>query len=110
MTAPEPPASAGNEGAQREFLARTFSSWRSRRGLLADLHRTGSFDNAIAAGVRPGMRADADPCRRHAAHPVRDDRRRRDRRTVIGLQAELRNGAATVSVREQRFTLHDTQG
>lgn len=50
----EPSAPTGNE-AQPDFLARTFAGWRSQRGMLADVHRTGSFERAIAAIVRPGM-------------------------------------------------------
>jgi SAM-dependent methyltransferase len=41
--------------AQPEYLATTFAGWRSQRGMLADVHRTGSFARAIAAVVRPGM-------------------------------------------------------
>lgn len=50
-TAPPPPAGH----AQPEAMARIFAGWRSQRGMLADAHRTGSFANAIAAVVRPGM-------------------------------------------------------
>jgi SAM-dependent methyltransferase len=57
MTHPEPAEGAAdaNANAQPEFLARTFAGWRSQRGMLADVHRTGSFARAIAAVVRPGM-------------------------------------------------------
>lgn len=43
------------DGAQPEQHARTFAGWRSQRGMLADVHRTGAFAQAIAALVRPGM-------------------------------------------------------
>ena len=56
MTTPEPaPAIPPPGEAQPEFLARTFAGWRSQRGMLADVHRTGSFARAIAAVVAPGM-------------------------------------------------------
>lgn len=41
--------------AQPAQHARTFAGWRSQRGMLADVHRTGAFAQAIAALVRPGM-------------------------------------------------------
>ncbi len=56
MTPPEPaPSVPADAGPQPELLARTFAGWRSQRGMLADAHRTGSFERAIAAVVRPGM-------------------------------------------------------
>ena len=55
MTTPEPAPATPPAEAQPEFLARTFAGWRSQRGMLADVHRTGSFARAIAAVVTPGM-------------------------------------------------------
>ncbi|HRI17512.1 MAG TPA: methyltransferase domain-containing protein [Burkholderiaceae bacterium] len=56
MPTPEPDASTPSAGeAQPEFLAKAFAGWRSQRGMLADVHRTGSFARAIAAAVTPGM-------------------------------------------------------
>lgn len=56
MKTPDPESSVPADAeAQPEFLARTFAAWRSQRGMLADVHRTGSFERAISAVVRPGM-------------------------------------------------------
>lgn len=42
-------------GAQPEDLAKAFAGWRSQRGMLADVERTGRFAQAIAAIIKPGM-------------------------------------------------------
>lgn len=57
MPTPEiDPTAPQADAAQPEFLAKAFSGWRSQRGMLADVQRTGSFARAIACVVAPGMR------------------------------------------------------
>lgn len=55
MTQPDSRTRTVGDGAQPELLSTAFSGWRSQRGMLADINRTGSFASAIDATIRPGM-------------------------------------------------------